>query len=76
MNSLEFTELMKLFSLFIVVLFVFGLFEEFIIWTNYFYKIAATCSIILMMWFFIHNAIIIYNNQQYETSIFSNIRVV
>jgi len=76
MNQLEFTELMKLFSLFIVVVFVFGIFEEFVIWTHYCYKIAATCSIILMLWFFIHNAIIIYNNQKYETSLFSNIRIV
>lgn len=67
MNSLEFTELMKLFSLFIVVLFIFGLFEERFNRTEYFIKIAAACLIILMMWFFVHNAIIIYNNQQYES---------
>ena len=62
---LEFTLLMRLFALFILVVFVLGWLEVLILplYTSklYGFIISSVCLIILILWFFIHNAILIYN---------------
>lgn len=58
---LEFTYLMQLFSLFAFICLIVGVLETFIFNTPFFFIVGIISIIILIFWFFIHNAILIYN---------------